>query len=501
MASASTLAAAVIKITAPTGEFKKGLEDVYAQLNGFVGVAQMMGGRIGGALMGAIGQHLIGQAAEKALGPTEAGLEAAEKRVSRHKKEMDKARAEVMDVGATMARLKASGIEGDPAAFLQAKADFKTAQAAFAASKLILGNAQAAASAAKTAFTGAAGGLTAIATGATVAITGLVLLIPVLIAVTNAAANLDDAVHNMNQTFGTAGKAIGDAADVAATKFGTNRAEFIAYANDVGRSLTNLGMDAKLAAEQAAVMGTAVQRLAIARRMSFSEATKQVGTHGALFSEDEILGWAIQNKILTNRNEILDEGNKLIIRNHLAIEKIGRSTEESFGAGFSWTNQLNKLWGQLGETMQQLGRIAGPVLTSILVIVNGVLEVFNSLLKAIGDMIVGIITLGGLLSSTDVEGADAMIAGDTAEARKRRILGEAYGGGGGGGGGFQGGLADFWKKVQESAFSNRQIAKLDKQITVLEKIEQNTRKGATEGQATESAMEDVLGPNWGLTWR
>src|SRR5438874_1334622 len=81
------------------------------------------------------------------------------------------------------------------------------------------------------------------------------------------AAEVGNAANNVNQTFGRNAGVVHKAADEQAKAFGTNRAEFLAYAETLGREYTRLGLQEETAAKMASDLAAATGRYAASRRI------------------------------------------------------------------------------------------------------------------------------------------------------------------------------------------------------------------------------------------
>jgi hypothetical protein len=323
-----------------------------------------------------------------------------------------------------------------------------------------------------------------------------VLAFEVAASFVGAAGAMADTVRNIEQTFGKHTKIVEESADRQAKAFGRSKNEFLKYAESVGRQLQNLGFNEKFSADMAVKMAEAVGRLAASRRISFGEATKEVEGGSELFSEDRVRAWAYEQKLIGARNQMLDEGAMKLLRYELALETIANRTANISEADKSWNNQVEMLQGNLANLAVAIGNEILPTMIEFLDVSNRGIEFMIENAKTLGDVfnaiaspLRNILELFGLLgpqfeasrvnptTGTDRGAISARNDAEAQRARRERIVGSVMGGGGGGGGGagFQGGLAEFAKKVQESAFSNRQIGLMEEQNKKAQMIVENTQ--------------------------
>ncbi len=298
-----------------------------------------------------------------------------------------------------------------------------------------------------------------------------------------AGGRFEGASHNLEQVFGRWAFAAREAAEMQATAFGRSKSEFLDYVTTVGRQLEILGIGEKKAVEMAIELVNAASQLAESRRISFGEAFQQVQGRGALFSEDEVRGMAIQMGLLTNRNQILDSGTEALVRQRLAIDTIAMSTDASSESGDNWNSRLEMLKGTLANLAVEVGTDLLPAFVSFLTTVNTLVENAIGIWQRFHDVLVSMGVISEAIPA-DTADIDRRNEQHIAEARKRRIAGEAFGGNRGGTtGGFQGGLVEFARRVQQSAFNQRQMGLMERQLkaaegakTVLEQIADNLVK-------------------------
>ena len=312
-----------------------------------------------------------------------------------------------------------------------------------------------------------------VGTAAMLAIAGGVGLTSAFIGLAAAGGNLEAAIHNVDQVFGKWSGHVKDAAAEQAAAFGRSKSEFIGYATEVGRHLEMLGIDEKTAADEAINLANAASRLAESRRITFGKAFRHVQGRGDLFTENQVRGYAIEIGLLTNRNQVLGAGTEALIRNRLAVEAVNATTENVAQSGANWNSQINELQGNLSNLGEMIGTELAPTFISFLQTINDMLRMMiDNWATAKGWIDEIIIGLGGIdpnLIPHPEAGGNARNEAHIAAMRKREIAGEVFGGGRGGtGGGFQGGLVEFARRVQGSAFNQRQIGLMEKQLRAAE---------------------------------
>ncbi len=315
---------------------------------------------------------------------------------------------------------------------------------------------------------------------ASLAIAGVVGLVAAFDGLARAGASLEAAGHNAEQVFGSWSKMVKEGADAQAAAFGQSKDEYLSYAATIGRELQKLGVGEDVAARQATALLDAVQRLAQSRRISFGEAFAETRGRGELFTEAQVRGYAVEIGLLRNRNQMLNAGAEALARNRLAVEAINETTENTAQSGDNWNSQVLALQGNLSNLAGMIGAELLPTFVSFLQHVNDMLEAMIANWAAIKGWIDGIlVALGGidpnLIPHPEAGDVDARNAAHADKMRKREAVGEAFGrGGGGSGAGFQGGLVEFARRVQGSAFNQRQIGLMERQLKAAEDVARNT---------------------------
>jgi hypothetical protein len=333
-------------------------------------------------------------------------------------------------------------------------------------------------------------GLIGAAAAATTA--GVLGLVAAFTGLGRAGATIEAAGHNVEQVFGSWSVAVQEGAAAQAAAFGQSKSEYLSYAATIGREFEKLGVSADVAAAQTVDLLDTVQRMAQSRRISFGEAFGITQGRGALFTEEQVRGFAVEKGILTNRNMLLNEGTEAILRNMMAIERINDTTEESVVSGDNWNAQLAKLQGNAMNLAQVIGSDLEPAFVKMFQAINDLLETMiqkwdewrGTILATLGPLGIAIDVMagggggggggfigpgGGINAALDEIDARNQAAID--KAAKRQAVGEAMGRGGGGpSGGFQGSLVEFSRRVQGSAFNQRQIAIQQRQLDALERL-------------------------------
>jgi len=297
-------------------------------------------------------------------------------------------------------------------------------------------------------------------------------------AMVGAGGAMSDTAHNIEQTFGEHTAVVEKAVDGQVKAFSRGRTEFLRYAEEVGRSLQNLGISEAKSAEVAAKVIEGASRLAASRRITPAEAMGEIKGRGALFDDARIKAMAIEQHLISNRNQAIDSGTEALLRYELALETIAMRTEDVSGTTMTWSGQIQALGDNLANLATTIGTTLEPLFANILATVNDVIIGLEKWIKIIQQAVkfatfhaMGYGLEEAMTAATAEvprpERADitARNEAEAARARRQRILGEVMGGGGGGGGrGFQGGLAEFARKVQESAFSQKQLVVQEKQL-------------------------------------
>ncbi len=339
-----------------------------------------------------------------------------------------------------------------------------------------------------------------------------VLALEVAASFLGAAGAMADTVRNIEQTFGKHTSIVEEAADRQAKAFGRSRNEFLKYAESVGRQLQNLGFNEKFSADMAVKMAEAASRLAASRRISFREATQEIEGGSALFSEDRVRAWAYEQHLIGARNQMLDEGAMKLLRYELALETIANRTANISEADRSWNNQMEMLEGRMANLAVMIGNEMLPTMIDFLETTNrgllymienvkSLIETFNMLTPILFPIVDAFkLLFPGNQSTVAPADRGQISARNDAEAqraRRERIRGAVLGGGGGGGGaGFQGGLVEFAKHLQQSAFSNRQIGLQEEMNRKAQMIAENTAvmANAWKEASRKAAMNPSLVP-------
>jgi hypothetical protein len=327
-------------------------------------------------------------------------------------------------------------------------------------------------------------GLGRVGVAATMASKGVELLTTSLAGLTgpvNLASDYIDAAHRLEQTFGSSAKDLTKTINEQSAAFGHARISLTTYADTVGRELQTLGVSEKASAEMAERVIQATSRLAAARRISPEQAFAQIRSGQGLFSHEQVRAVALEKGLLSNRNQELTKGNELLAQYYLSVREVADSTEGLSEASQTWSGQLELLKNSFVELSIEIGTDIAPVFKDILMDIQGWvggLRQFYELLRdssrvfanwiVTRDIDESIAAMQRLKEPGEQKGAlagiDARNAARAERNRREAILGQVMGrGGGGGGGAFQGSLAGFHAKVQESAWQQRQLATLEKQ--------------------------------------
>ncbi len=471
----SVLASAVVNITASTVGFNAALRLVQAGLTGF--------------LTGASDQ-LVKPFLMK---PVQAQL-------SQAKDAFIKAQKEVAQKSRDVSYYKDMIAQGFnfKKELVQAKSDLAIAKTNLSAARADVTAAHGAVKATATEYAGIAEGIVSIGMASVAAVAGVFSLTVALGKLAFNASGLRTTMLNVERTFGSSSVVIKNAADAAVERWGVARSEFLGYAESFGLMLKQMGVEEGRSATMAAQLTTAARELASSRGISFESAFKEVSgsVHGGttMFDESRIKARAVENGLIGNRNQLLSKQAELMVRYQLTLEAVNEQQNIANLTGNNWNDQIQRLMGQLSNLGETIGTIVLPAFIAFFENVNNWLNTivanWDSWIARFPGMAEGLKRIGeGFGTQTDMEkqiAADdakriAFEQGQTGAADRKRagkesVVGQVFGGAGGasGGRGFQGGLAEFAKKVQESAFSNRQIGLLEQQNERAGKIAENT---------------------------
>ena len=329
------------------------------------------------------------------------------------------------------------------------------------------------------------GGLSLVGVAATVttlAIAAFAAAVSGMAMTTAAAATELDAMHNVEQTFGSHSNAIRAAVDQQAAAYGRARGEMLAYTEIVGRELQDLGISEMESARTATEVMQATSMLAASRRISAAEAFREV-TKGEHVTEAQIRAYAYEHHYITVRNAALDQAAEKMARYELSAQQVITRTEGATEAGASWTNQINALSGSLTNLSSDIGQIFTPMMVNVIGAMAQWVQQFDALIRQarlLRYYLTGdkegfkqeLIAQNPQLQLATPEqlAIDARNEAANKETRRRQMIGQALGGGGGGGGGgYQGGIAGYARQVQSEAFNLKQMQIFQLQLTEAEK--------------------------------
>jgi hypothetical protein len=294
------------------------------------------------------------------------------------------------------------------------------------------------------------------------------------------AANTFDVLASMELTFGTRTRGLIDTIEAQGRAFGYSKQELAGYADIVGRELQTLGVPLKETAQIANETVKAISQLAMARNISPETAFRQIKSGAMLFNQDEIRGFAWENKLLITRNQHITAGTEELIRYQLALEDINTSTENTVGAGRNWNDQLDLTTNAFRDMFDVVGHDLEPAFMSILDIIRSWIPPIKSAMEyfAIG---IGYLTGNGEETLARVAGGSTTDPFEQAKRdqenderaarhRRRTLLGEALGASGGGGQTYQGSFAGYHAKIQEAAWQANTLQQLERQTVAAEKL-------------------------------
>ncbi len=412
-------------------------------------------------------------------------VETAQTRLARASEATAKATARATELFIQRPATKAAAIAKQNAAIAKAQGAVAVAQAKERAAAEALAEATASAGLAATrAGFAAAAGAVAIYT------TGVLLAVAALGKLAMMAAEVEDAAHNLDQTFGRNAKGVRTAADEQAKAFGTNRIEFLRYAEELGREYERLGINEKTAAKLATDLAEGTARYAASRRISFGAAGLDLDRFmSSSVTQERIRARAIELRLIGATSHKIDEGAAAIARQSLALEMVHNTTEDATAAGSNLNNQFTLLQGRLTEAGQVMGEQFRPAfigaLEAAVSLVEKLAEGFRLMsvsARSWADWWYGTNSGAGMPDVAFEADAANVVTSERNKAeiermRKERQLGSVMGGGGGGGGGgFQGGLREFARNVQNAAWNNNQLGvmkdQLDKQVKLVNGVEQ-----------------------------
>ena len=310
---------------------------------------------------------------------------------------------------------------------------------------------------------------------------GMLLLGMAFGALAKHGAEVTTAGANIGQVFGRSTAQVLAGADEQARAFGRSKSEYLAYAAEIGRSLEMLGVSEANAAAQATTLLAAVSKLAESKGITFGQAFKETQMHGSLFTDEQVLAFAVQNKYLHNRTEILNAGTEALIRNRMAVEQITATTNNATGTGMNWNSQMNRMADNLGNLTSMIGQTIEPAFVSFLSKINYLLQVMVDNWGAVRRTIEGILSTLGL--PTKMAGGPNLDEITNRNQQRINQAGQRQAGGeilnrgqGGGGGGFQGGLVEFARRIQSASFSQAQIRIQRLQLEAAQKAAEELEK-------------------------
>lgn len=315
---------------------------------------------------------------------------------------------------------------------------------------------------------------------------GIVSLVLAFTRLASAGGGLEAAEKNVAEVFGRSTAVITAAAEEQAAMFGRSKSEYLSYAAEIGRGLEMLGVREEAATGLTKDFLAAVSRLAESRRISFGEAFAEARS-GRDYTEEQLRAYAWEHKLISNRNGALHKGAEEIARMGLEIERINATTTATAGATQNWSSQVNALGGNFANLAETIGKDIEPVFVAFFEQINAWLVAIRqkwaewrediwTTAKALAP-ILGLLEGVGANAQADLAAIDQRNAAGAAQAGQRQAVGAAIGrGGGGGGGGFQGGLADFARRIQQGAFSQAQVAIQRRQLAAAEATAEGMRQ-------------------------
>ena len=541
MATAGTLASAVVQISVNRAALNAGLAGVHRQLLGFIPQAQLLGGRIGGSLFGAVGASILARKATAALGPAQAGVAGAQAQVSQAtagvaqaKGAAQAAQAATMqaraNVQAAQAALRNAQANTQAAANAgvaliaakqqyaaaaagsqQARQNLGAARGALLQARTGLAQAQAGAVAAQQAFAGTAASIGMMTVAGAAAVGVVAALGAGLASLARAGAGLETASHNTEQVFGSLTAEIEAGAQRQYAAFGQSKSEYLAYAAAVGDSLRKLGVDEDVAAYGTTQLLDSVQRLAQSKQITFGEAFKEATREGQLFTDAQLRGWALTNHKIATYGAKLNASTEALLRIEMATEVINGTTSEAVATGDNWNSRLIALSGTFETLKELVGTELLPTFMGFFKIVNGLLQaaiaqwerwkwILHGVLGPLGlfaEWFGGKVEAprGAAQQAQDRQAIDARNRGFAAKARDQQALGEAAHPGIGGSGFAGGDLNQFARHIQQAAMNQslvgmqkRQLERQQEMVRVLHEIRALLAINKPQGNALGMAV-------------
>jgi hypothetical protein len=312
------------------------------------------------------------------------------------------------------------------------------------------------------------------------------------------AAHLQEAVAKVEQAFGTASPKVLAMADELAKKFGVVNKEVLDVAASFGLMLQGSGVARDMSADMSIALSKTAVDVASYFDISMQEAIQrmQSGLSGEMeavrrfginLSETNIKR---QGQAMGFGSGELDQETKTLIRFMILMKGFSAAADDAERSQYRLIGQLKKFTGQIYTFAVNLGTLVTPVFTAILITTNATLEFINAkftwfftYLKA------GALWLDSIFG-TDLTGAKAAAAGEaTTDERTKKIQEDmqkdkeaALKAGAHQPKGWRGGLEDFAKKVQESAWGSGKHKTAEDQLKtqkamekLLEEIKRNTK--------------------------
>jgi hypothetical protein len=340
------------------------------------------------------------------------------------------------------------------------------------------------------------GGLISAALGPVgLVIAGLAAIVSGIIHCTFAAADFGESLDKVETIFGTSSKVILAEASKMAAQFGTVKKDFVDAAANFGSVFKEMGLGAARAAE----LGNAMTKLGMDMASLDNVADTEVFTAMSaalrgefdplerfrVFLNADTVALKAVKMGLANTTQGVSEAARKYATLQLIVEKTKDAQgnlEQTFDSG---KNQWKALGGNISNIATSLGEVFLPMMSQALGGINTFLSAIAQTFEWVSGVFQNVYKWIGLVDETAAEVKMRKKDQENAEAQKSRL--EASGaprGGGEGGGkgegggrkGWSGGLEEYAKKIQESAWGkgkekkNKTDELLTKQNDISQKI-------------------------------
>jgi hypothetical protein len=322
---------------------------------------------------------------------------------------------------------------------------------------------------------------------------------------------LKETTNKAEQAFGSYTKTVLDAADEMADRYGIVKQSFIDASANFGFKFTGAGVAAKEAADMSVNLTKLAAEVTSLQNITMDEALTRmfsalngemisVSRWGVDLSEDNVKLKAMAMGLRTGTHE-LDQQTKVMVRYRLLMDGLKPAVGDLARTELELANQMRRFQGNVENCATAWGEHFEPAARGALRVVNYGLENANKQAERLRSNVINAAGVMGVLYRVNMGFLEWLGGkGETPEdvAKRRAALDKgiadstAMSEGGGGGkkaGGWSGGIVEFAKKVQDSAFGAKDYGK--KTVDELKKMGADVKKMAA---AAEGAMPGMPKP-------